>query len=121
MPWKFVVRAKAVDRAKHTGELVTKDEVTIDFDIPKAIVDKVTPGGRAESRGPGPVDVQAAAAEATPPAVLPPTVKPEPVAPVKLPESSGVKPPTGPIPVPSMPIAPVPNGPVIRPCRRPPR
>ncbi len=48
--WRFFIRVTAVDLAGHRGQDVSKDEVKIDLETPKAFVEKVQANGKPQIR-----------------------------------------------------------------------
>ncbi len=89
--WRFFIRVTAVDLAGHRGQDVSKDEVKIDLETPKAFVEKVQANGKPqirEANSSPTVTTTSAPAPAPEPMKLPNTVEsstPRPTAPIASP------------------------------------
>jgi hypothetical protein len=80
-PYKFVVRARAVDKATNTATHVYDKEVNIDLDRPSATIEAVRPGpGGAAGVAPAPAPAAGGNRPTTPPAA-PPSRDPAPAGP----------------------------------------
>lgn len=101
--WRFFIRVSAVDLAGHRGQDVSKDEVKIDLETPKAFVEKVQANGKPQIR------------EANSSPTVTPTSAPAPAPePMKLPnivENSTPRPAPAPIASPAKPEVTLPADP----------
>ncbi len=121
--WKFFIRVTATDLARLPGSAVTAQEVKVDLETPKAVIEKVTGGnGKGGSSAlPGAdADVRPTLGT-TPPAPLPPPIyAPTPTPPVTKPTTPPVvKPPAG-SPAPSGPVPATPPPALPKPPELPP-